>query len=547
MPGILHCLSGHDLSFLRAAADLWGLTVSGKDAPTTMRALAAALAQHPDLEEVAAALPDESRLALAALQNRGGSLPWASFTRLYGELRQMGPARRAREKPHFFPQSTTERLWYRALIGRDFFRQDDELVELAYIPDEFLARLPVFQEDAQPASKLEPAAQGSIERGLFWKERVLDDSCTLLAALRRFGSPEVPGKPTHAGINWELLRRLLTDLGIIAKDGKTPAPEARRFLEMPRGQSLQWLAAAWMNSTRFDELRLAPGIICQGTWPHNPLPARRALLRRLAGLAEGAWYAIEDFGADLRRENPEYLRAGGDANEWIILSAQDGRLLRRQEDWPQVEDAWMRFVITGLLFWLGFVELGFAAGAEEAAYFRKSDWCAALLASRETLELPPENSPAAVSSAGIISLNRGTPRVARYQLARFSEWLENGPERWQYLLTPVSLSAAAAQGLTIRHLSALLRKYAQPAPPPSLLESLARWETKGREAVIERLWVLRLSSPEALQALRDSPVASFLGDALGPVSVIVRPGGLEKVRAALARLGYLTDLEALPR
>jgi len=459
----------------------------------------------------------------------------------------MGPARRAREKPHFFPQSTTERLWYRALIGRDFFRQDDELVELAYIPDEFLARLPVFQEDAQPASKLEPAAQGSIERGLFWKERVLDDSCTLLAALRRFGSPEVPGKPTHAGINWELLRRLLTDLGIIAKDGKTPAPEARRFLEMPRGQSLQWLAAAWMNSTRFDELRLAPGIICQGTWPHNPLPARRALLRRLAGLAEGAWYAIEDFGADLRRENPEYLRAGGDANEWIILSAQDGRLLRPQNDWPQVEDAWMRFVITGLLFWLGFVELGFAAGAEEAAYFRKSDWCAALLASRETLELPPENSPAAVSSAGIISLNRGTPRVARYQLARFSEWLENGPERWQYLLTPASLSAAAAQGLTIRHLSALLRKYAQPAPPPSLLESLARWETKGREAVIERLWVLRLSSPEALQALRDSPVASFLGDALGPVSVIVRPGGLEKVRAALARLGYLTDLEALPR
>ncbi|NMD27264.1 MAG: hypothetical protein GYA81_04775, partial [Chloroflexi bacterium] len=371
--------------------------------------------------------------------------------------------------------------------------------------------------------------------------------CTLLAALRRFGTLDALREAAHPEINWELLRRLLTDLGIIARDGKTPAAEARRFLEMPRGQSLQWLATAWMNSTRFDELRLAPGIICQGTWPHNPLPARRALLRRLAGLAEGAWYAIEDFGADLRRENPEYLRAGGDANEWIILSAQDGRLLRRQEDWLEVEDAWMRFVITGLLFWLGFVELGFAAGAEEAAYFRKSDWCAALLASRETLELPPENSPAAVSSAGIISLNRGTPRVARYQLARFSEWLENGPERWQYLLTPASLSAAAAQGLTIRHLSALLRKYAQPAPPPSLLESLARWETKGREAVIERLWVLRLSSPEALQALRDSPVASFLGDALGPVSVIVRPGGLEKVRAALARLGYLTDLEALPR
>ena len=547
MPGILHCLSGHDLGFLRSAADLWSLNVSGKDAPTYMRSLAAALARHPELEEITSALPDESRTALAELQSRGGSMPWAAFTRQYGELRPMGPARRAREKPYFFPQSTTERLWYRALIGRDFFRRDDELVELAYIPEEFLERLPVFQGAAEPAPKLEPAAQASMERALCWQDRILDESCTLLAALRRFGTPAVLREPAQPGIDWELLRRLLTDLGIIARDRKTPAPEARRFLEMPRGQSLQWLATAWMNSMRFDELRLAPELICQGTWPRNPLPARRALLRHLAGLQDGAWYSLEAFSADLRRENPEFLRAGGDANEWIILSARNGKLLRGQEDWLEVEDAWLRFVLRGLLFWLGFVELGFAAGAEDPAYFRKSDWCGALLNPHEALELPAENAPAAVSSAGILSLNRAAPRAARYQLSRFSEWLENGPERWQFLLTPASLAAAADQGLTIRHLTALLRKYAKPAPPPSLMEALGRWETNGREAAIERLWVLRLSSPEALQALRESPAASQLGDALGPVSVVVRPGGIEKVRAALARLGYLSDVEEPPK
>ncbi len=545
MPGILHCLSGHDLGFLRAAADLWGVNVSGKDTPTYARGLAAALARHPEFEEITAALPDESRSALASLQSRGGSLPWAAFTRLYGEPRQMGPARRAREKPHFFPQSTTERLWYRALIGRDFFRQDDALVELAYIPDEFQGRLPKFQDLAEPAPRLEPVPQSLVERALFWQNRVLDESCTLLAALRRFGTLDALREAAHPEINWELLRRLLTDLGIIARDGKTPAAEARRFLEMPRGQSLQWLATAWMNSTRFDELRLAPGLICQGTWPHNPLPARRALLRRLSGLQDGAWYSIADFSADLRRENPDYLRAGGDANEWIILSANENRLLRGQKDWQVIETAWTRFLLGGLLFWLGFVELGFAAGAEEPAYFRKSAWCGSLLNPHEALELPAENAPAAVSSAGIISLNRDAPRAARYQLARFSEWLENGPERWQFLLTPASLAAAAGQGLNTRHLAALLRKYAKPAPPPSLLEALTRWETQRREASIERLWVLRLSSPEALQALRESPAANLLGDALGPVSVIVRPGGIEKVRAALARLGYLSDVEEL--
>lgn len=546
MPGIYHCLSGQDLGFLRAAAELWGLSLSAKDTPTYARGLAAALAQHPEFEEITAALPDESRAALFALQSRGGSLPWAAFTRQFGELRQMGPALRARKKPHFFPQSTTERLWYRALIGRDFFRKGDELVELAYIPDEFLERLPIFLDAAPPAPTLEPAPEHVVERALFGRDRILDESCTLLAALRRFGRLESLGPPIRHGIGWELLRRLLTDLGIIAKDGRTPSPEARRFLEMPRGLSLQWLATTWMNSTRFDELRLTPGLICQGAWPHNPLPARRALLHRLAGLQDGAWYSLDAFGEDLRRENSEYLRAGGDANEWIILSAQDGRLLRRQDDWLEVETLWTRFVIAGLLFWLGFVELGFAADGK-AAYFRKSEWCGALLNPREPLELPPENAPVVVSSAGILSLNRQTPRAARYQLARFSEWLESGPERWQFLLTPASLSAAAAQGLNTRHLSALLRKYTKPAPPPSLIETLTRWESQGREASIERLWVLRLSSPELLQALRESPAASFLGDSLGPVSVIVRPGGIEKVRSALARLGCLADVEEPPQ
>ncbi|HOT52587.1 MAG TPA: hypothetical protein PLH68_01150 [Anaerolineaceae bacterium] len=546
MPGIYHCLSGQDLGFLRAAAELWGLNLSAKDTPTYVRGLAAALAQHPDFEEITAALPDESRAALFALQSRGGSLPWAAFTRQFGELRQMGPALRARKKPHFFPQSTTERLWYRALIGRDFFRKGDELVELAYIPDEFLERLPKFPDAAPPAPTLEPAPEYAVERALFGQDRILDESCTLLAALRRFGTLESLGPLNRQGMDWELLRRLLTDLGIITKDGRTPSPEARRFLEMPRGLSLQWLATAWMNSTRFDELRLTPGLICQGAWLHNPLPTRRALLHRLAGLQDGAWYSLDAFGADLRRENSEYLRAGGDANEWIILSAQDGRLLRRQDDWLEVEALWTRFLIAGLLFWLGFVELGFAADGE-AAYFRKSEWCDTLLNPREPLELPPENAPVVVSSAGILSLNRQTPRAARYQLARFSEWLESGPERWQFLLTPASLSAAAAQGLNIRHLSALLRKYTKPAPPPSLMETLTRWESQGREASIERLWVLRLSSPELLQALRESPAASFLGDSLGPVSVIVRPGGIEKVRSALARLGCLADVEELPQ
>jgi len=59
-----------------------------------------------------------------------------------GQIRQMGAGKRSREKPHIFPISTAERLWYRALIGRDFIQQDGRLTEVAYVPEELLPWLP---------------------------------------------------------------------------------------------------------------------------------------------------------------------------------------------------------------------------------------------------------------------------------------------------------------------------------------------------------------------------------------------------------------------
>jgi hypothetical protein len=59
---------------------------------------------------------------------------------------------------------------------------------------------------------------------------------------------------------------------------------------------------------------------------------------------------------------------------------------------------------------------------------------------------------------------------------------------------------------------------------------------------MEHALVLRLSSPEILQELRTSRAARFLGDPLGPTTVIVNPGAREKVLAALAEMGYLGEI-----
>ena len=58
---------------------------------------------------------------------------------------------------------------------------------------------------------------------------------------------------------------------------------------------------------------------------------------------------------------------------------------------------------------------------------------------------------------------------------------------------------------------------------------------------METQTILRVSSPDVLEELRKSRAGRFLGESLGPVTIIVKPGAQAKVLAALAELGLLAE------
>ena len=90
-------------------------------------------------------------------------------------------------------------------------------------------------------------------------------------------------------------------------------------------------------------------------------------------------------------------------------------------------------------------------------------------------------------------------------------------------------------------LLSLLAKNAAAEIPPAFVRSLKRWETNGTEARVEVQTILRLSRPEVLEELRKSRAGRFLGESLGPVTVVVKPGAQARVLAALAELGLLAE------
>jgi hypothetical protein len=542
MPDLLHRLGTQDLGFIEIVAELWGIELKAADARGALNPLTRAMLEPALVIEMVDALPDESRQALDALVLQAGWMPWARFNQAYGPLREVGPGKRDREKPYLAPISPAETLWYRALIGRDFLHRKGQLQECVYIPDDLLDLLPPVKSD-EPQPPGRPASAGETAHIRLATDRILDHACTLLAALRLNDPLRSPAVHTWQP-PFQTLHTLLAALKLISSNEQPVPEDARPFLEMPRGEAMAWLVQGWRNSTLFNELRLVPGLVCEGAWHNEPLSTRERILAHLSDVPEGTWWHLDSFVQAVFAREPDFQRPSGDFDSWLVRAAHNGEPLNGIQHWDRVDGALVRYLVSGPLHWLGMMDLAAPTEDEPPTAFRFSKWSERLLLGQPVQELAREDQPLKATSDGVITASSHTLRLVRYQAARFCLWIDETPNGYVYKVTPASLSAAAQQGLKIAHLVTLLNKHADP-PPPSLVTALQQWEQKGRQAQIHPAVVLRVESPNILQALRDSPAGRFLGDPLGPTSVILNPGSEEKVSAALARLGYLADVEFL--
>ena len=538
MPTFLNVLYDQDLNFLETLEEFWGLSVRGKDARAKAEALALALDNVPLVREHLDSLPPHIELALEQLKNQGGKTPWTAWTRDYGPLRPMGPGKRKREKPGVFPISTTEHLWYRGLIGRIFLKEDETLTEFAFMPDEVAQELPGALPEEKPSLQLQPL-EVSPKVAIFHGSRVLDELCTLLASLRRPDKERALLAANPSEHHWRVLEGLAQSVGLI--NGQIPTEIARNFLELPQDEALRWLVQSWMVSNQFDELKFHPDWQLEGTWQHDPRKTRLTLLKLLVGLG-GRWYAITEFIRQIRAQAPDFLRAGAEYDTWLVVSNQTRQLLRGVESWDALEAKFLWQFLSSTDFQLGLLELDKSASPSSFRLSSAFGYLTGLLEAKAP-GFPVENAPILVNPSGKLEMTAFTPRLARYQASRFGEVLRNGPDSFDFQITPQSLKIASKQGLKVSHLLKLLRDYGRQQPSPAFIQLLKRWEEKGRESWIDQPLVLHLPNSEILQALKASPAAAALGDVLGPISVVVKPGSEKRVQVALARLGLLTDFE----
>ena len=541
MPTLTESLQDRDLGHLQIIANLWGLELTEQDTQQAIRKISSRLIDAAAIPKMLSSLPDQAKAALDDLVQHNGRIPWAQFSRDYGDVREMGPARRDRERPYEQNPSITEVLWYRAFVGRAFFDSPGGLEEFGYIPDDLLEIYPAPSGMDIPTIARQAAAQEYANIRLT-NDRLLDHTCTLLAALRSGMSlPDGYEFPGGEVLTTKYLVSLLISAALLDNSGVLATEPVRLFLEAKRGEALGRLFKAWKQSTILNELTMLPGLMVEGTWQNDPIDTRRLVLELLKKLSRSTWWSLGSFISAIKQHHPDFQRPAGDYDSWFIRVETSDDYLRGYEHWDDIEGRLIRYILTGPLYWLGLLDLGSQEERGEVTAFRLSAWFEALLMEKVPKNMAVEEDALVVRSDARVSARRLVPRKVRYQLSRFCDWEKETPDEYMYRISPASLIRARKQGLTVSQLVSLLSNHAR-VVPPSVIKALGRWDQRGSEARLEKMVVLRVVSEDVLQALRTSRASRFLGETLGPTTIAIKPGAVDKVIGVLAELGYLGEI-----
>lgn len=491
---------------LQVLAELRGALIDGADTREQVIALLAAQLTDPTSVQMAYQemldYTPQAEAAIDLLLREHGEMAEAQFSREFGAIRQMGPAKLERESPWLYPESTAELLYYNGLIGRGFKGAGQHAHTVIYLPSDITPWLPRAQSELPVGLPVKPAAPPHPARILPADDTLLLDAGALLGFLyherirlapagphpddierlvKRF---QLPFGSSDADLNLRLalLLHLANRLGWLKRDADgvqlTQNPVAA-FLDKTRAEQRRALFEAWRTSSEWNDLCRTPELECveAGLWHNDPLQTRETLLRLFGHLQPGAWYAQSDMLRALREVEPDFQRPTGDYDTWYIRNSNTQEFLKGFERWDGVEGALLRFLIRGPLAWLCVLDLAEpAAGAD--TLLSLSVWGAQWLG--HDVPVPDEHAANHISVAEdfIVTLDPGVALADRFRVERFAQWQQSYP-RFVYQITQRSLKRAAEHGITGARIAQFLRTRCRTAPP-RVVSAVERFDSVGQ-------------------------------------------------------------------
>jgi hypothetical protein len=523
-------------------------------------------------------LSAEEKEALQLLLSHGGQIEAPRFTREYGFIRPIGPARLAREQPWRSPVNPAEALWYKGFIFKTFQVTPQGNVEMIYIPTDLLPLLHLSTPAPSPqpptpdflklAHSPPPAViisgEGRLLENIFnllvylqttpvrleslpksldlaYSHLTVKDKKALTACLL---PPMLPTFTPEAEL--EFLLHLGQRAGLLTiKHGRfrPDRDSTRAWLQTPYPEQIYRLQHTWRADPTWNDLWHVPGLSPQPTgWENSPLLARSKILDYLSRVVaeEEVWLSIDDFVGQIKQLEPDFQRPEGDYESWYIYDPQ-GHPLMGFAHWDQVEGALIRYLLTHLLPLLGVIELGAAVETSHPLSFRLTPLGRNFLAG-QPLPIPAEKKPPLlrVDANFYAYVPLRASLYDRFQLARFAQLERREKDRTVYHITQASVNRALKNGVMADQITSFLARATNNQTPLKVVEAVLTWGARQNTVRLEQATLLRVKDEAVLKELRQHPSLSpLLGEVIGPTTILIPPDKVAEVRRLLIELGYL--------
>ena len=427
-------------------------------------------------------MTEHAQRALELLLKEGGEMVEAQFSREFGSVRQMGPAKLERETPWLFPENVAEVLYYYGLIGRAFKGAGKGAHTVVYLPSDIAPWLPHPQNPAlADGLAVRPASPPPAARTMMADDSFLQDMGALLGFLltdrlrvtaagpnaedvdRLVQRLQLPFDHDDSDLNTRLalLLHLANRLGFLRRGDQETVQltgnRVRAFLDMTRSEQRFALWQAWRDSPEWNDLCRTPGLECTdtGAWRNDPLQTRATLLNLFAKLQPGVWYSRRDVIEAFKAAEPDFQRPTGDYETWYIRSSSTKEFLKGFDQWDAVEGALLRFLVSGPLYWLSAIDLAEPSAGDDLL-LSLSQWGARWLGHDAPEPQEALRHGVTVGEDFSILIGPGAPLIDRFRVERFAQWQASYPD-YRFQINQRSLKRALETGVTPQQIAEFLK------------------------------------------------------------------------------------------
>ena len=542
MPSLQKLLQSYDVDLLMRIAHSWGFIDDLTSREQVEEWLLKTMTDNTSLSELVETLSETALKAWQTLKASNGRIPWSEFTRQFGNLRSLGPAARQREKPDLHPLDATEELYYRGLISRAFLDADPEPREYAFIPQEIIGDSKTTRPEISfPAVR--PVSQSEIKRHQPANTRLLDHVIDWLSCLRMENT--LPGNYfDNAEVTESFIKAISLIEGLVSNKYEILTEETAIFLRTNRVKTLKKWFGDWRDSSAVNDLLMIPGLEFDGVWRNDSVFSRNFILHILTKFDLQTWYSIASFVSNIEKTKPDFQRPAGNFDTWSIRKAGSSTYLVGRQYWNEIDGAYIRYLISGPLHWLGVLDLAFGTETTLPTAFRLSPLARFLLEDNiKKPNLAPEVAPKLAADL-MITLPINTSTLVRYQVGRFTQIVSNSVTETRHQVTAASLTTAESSGLKVDQLNQLLEKHIKSSLPQSFIKLAQRWNKNRLEAMFEKAQLLRVEDPGLIDMLANHPrSARMIKEIITPQIAVLHPSGREIAQKVLLESGILSQTE----